>query len=427
MKKKIGVGIIGTGLRGTQVIAPRIVELREEISLEVRALCDRLPLRAAESRDQIKSLYERSGHAPQIKIHDHYQALINDADIDLIIITSPTYCHKDHAIAALESGKHVYLDKPIEVSLQAAKEILDAERKKRNPLIMGFTRRYEASWKKAFELFENDRIGNLKMMQIRSIIPYTRYYHLWHRRNELSGGALNDKSSHHMDVFNWFSQSSATRISAFGGYSGLFPEDPDAPEFCADCSRRCDFNFYQDYQLKELNMPQIPQSYKSGMDEQARLDNCVYKSGADILDHLTAQIFYKNGVMASLMLCIFGPEAPDQETLELIGDGGRIHLTRSTGEIEIYSEQGRIHEVIDVKDDEFSSSHFGADLQLVRELDSFCAGQPPRACAQDGYESLRMIHGIYQSVSQNGTCVNAQDIMDVDMKRFRDQMNKKVA
>lgn len=419
MRQKTGVGIIGTGLRGMQVIAPRIVELQDSISLEIRGLCDRLPDRLAEALDQLKTLYTDKGPCPEIKTYSDYQDLIDDPEIDLIIITTPTHCHKANAIAALESGKHVYLDKPIEVTLEAARKILEAEKRTQNRLIMGFTRRYEASWLKAFEILQSGEIGNLKMMQIRSVIPYTRYYHLWHRRNKYSGGALNDKSSHHMDVFNWFAGSRPLKLNAFGGYSGLFPEKTDTPAFCSECDLECDFNFFKDYQLKELKMSSLPPSYFSGTEEQSRLDNCVYKSGADILDHISAQILYDNGVTASLMLCIFGPEAQDQETLELIGDQGRLVLTRSKGEIIVYSRSGAPAHLIDARNEEFASSHFGADLELVRELDRFCHGARPRAKAQDGYDSLQMIHGIYHSVLKKGESISIDQIRDINLDALR--------
>ena len=99
---------------------------------------------------------------------------------------------------------------------------------------MGFTRRYEQPWIELYNLLKSGVIGDLKMMLIRSVIPYTHYFMTWHRTRALSGGALNDKASHYTDVFNWFAGGHCLQVNAFGGRN-LFEVREDAPEFCAVC------------------------------------------------------------------------------------------------------------------------------------------------------------------------------------------------
>ena len=52
------------------------------------------------------------------------------------------------------------------------------------------------------------------MMQIHSVIPYMRYYQMWHRVSAFSGGALNDKVSHLVDVFNWMNEPAGANRSS---------------------------------------------------------------------------------------------------------------------------------------------------------------------------------------------------------------------
>jgi UDP-N-acetyl-2-amino-2-deoxyglucuronate dehydrogenase len=58
---------------------------------------------------------------------DH-QAALADPEIDAVSICTPSGTHADLAVAALQSGKHVMVEKPIDVSLEAADRILAAER-----------------------------------------------------------------------------------------------------------------------------------------------------------------------------------------------------------------------------------------------------------------------------------------------------------
>jgi predicted dehydrogenase len=201
----IGVGIIGLGVRGLHSIARPMAETFPETKFLITALCDRNPLRMAEAGDFLRPLYGAHGVKFAPRNYTDGRDLIADPAVDLIVITSITDTHRQFAVPALYSGKKVYCDKPLAHNVADAAAIVEAEAAAGNPLIMGFTRRYERTWLKAYELLRADAIGPLAMIQVRNIIPYHRYLTAWWRRREWSGGALNDKGCHLFDVFNWFS------------------------------------------------------------------------------------------------------------------------------------------------------------------------------------------------------------------------------
>jgi len=317
----------------------------------------------------------------------------------------------------LRSGKKVYLDKPIAQNMEDSIAIMQEELQTGNSLIMGFTRRYETPWRKAFSLVQEGEIGQLQMIQVRAIIPYDVYAHTWHRRREWSGGALNDKASHHFDAINWFAQSRAGRLSAFGGQA-VYKPDPAAPVRCSQCTRECHYRVeakpsqnltaqYQDVLAAEGD------SWSQETEEIYRVDNCVYLPGSDIKDHAIVQIAYENGVVASLFWSIFGPHADDQETLELVGSNGRIILKRHTAELDVVRDYGKHHEVIDCKDEAFKTSHFGADLKLIADMRSFFDGENPVVSAEHGFESTRMVMATHQSIDHGGTTIFMKDMPNV--------------
>ncbi len=402
MNKEIGVGIIGAGMRGALVLGERLVDLCPEVDLRLTAICEKNPLRAKEAKEKLSQLYQVQQYEAQIDLHPEYESLIQNPRVHVILITTPTHAHLEPARLALQSGKKVYLDKPIAVSLADSQSILNAENEFQNPLIMGFTRRYENTWQKCFELLKDGLIGDLQMMQIRSLLPYTRYFHLWHRENKKSGGAFNDKCSHHYDVLNWFAQSNWKHLSATGGRSKVIAEDPNAPLRCSECDRpQCPYNLYEDPDLKQFNADFQKAGWMQATDPDEQVDVCVYRPGSDIIDHCISHITYQNGIKASLYFCIFGPSAKDQESFELIGSSGRIFMTRATGEIEVLSNHGKDRILIDARNQDFSSSHFGADLELLREIDRFAKGETPKVKSIDGHRSLEMIHASLQSIHSN--------------------------
>jgi len=251
------------------------------------------------------------------------------------------------------------------------------------------------------------------MMQIRSIVPYDIYFHCWHRERSRSGDAVNDKSSHHFDVFNWFAESRAEVVTGFGGRA-VYLSDPGSPHRCRECSRECPYRVGNQRSLSPDDMVRLTTDDAASDPDMARWDDmCVYYPGADILDHASVQVRYRNGVLASLLYCLFGPRAPDQETLELVGSTGRLILTRHTGDILVLRDHGRQVEHVDCRPGDFKTSHFGADMELVRHLREFCDGAPARVSEREGLEATRMAMAAIRSVDANGRPVRMEEMMDV--------------
>lgn len=417
--KQRNVAVIGAGERGVYVLGARTAEYGRETGLVVRVLCDTNLDRAREAREYLLGLYRRHGVEGDIEVEADFRTAIGRPDIDTVFVTNYTAAHREPTTAALAAGKQVYLDKPMATTLDDAEAIVAAERQARRPVIMGFTRRYESSWRRLVEMLREGAIGSLQAVLLRSVIPYARYLQRWHRDHKRSGGALNDKVSHYFDALNWIVGSPATSISADGGRSDVFAPDPTAPKRCRDCDRICPF--------RALPSPQVPdigtvyrldpdyrkqdvgiftrQSWRTAEAEDARIDNCVYSPDADIIDHALVTIRYQSGVKASLFWTIFGPSAEDEETIELVGSTGRARLTRHTGSIDLIRNYGESHEVIDARGPHFESSHFGADIELLREIRRHADGARPVAGTADGLRSLQMVLATERSIAAGGSPV----------------------
>ena len=406
------VGIIGTGSRGITCIGRQIAEQSKELDITITAFCNRTESRMEIARDELNELAVASGNPPlSIRFHATAQQLIDDPEVDLIVITSPTAAHAEATIPALRSGKKVYLDKPIAHTLEDSIAIRNAEVEAGNPMIMGFTRRYETPWLKLREIVSSGKIGDLKMMLIRAVLPYSFYFQTWHRTRAVSGGALNDKGSHYTDVFNWFvGDAKATQVNAFGGRN-VFIEEEDTPEFCSVCDRDCPYRASEAMPDTQDQMKgAVDHSYETETDPLKRKDNCVYKSGADIFDHASIHYQYNNGVVANIFYNVYGPQADDEETLELVGTKGRIILTRLRGEIDIVTDYGeKSHEVIECKSEDFETSHFGADRKLVQEIAAFGRGEQSTVDGAYGLEATRMILAAMKSIDEGGVTVDLEN------------------
>jgi predicted dehydrogenase len=408
---KIGVGLIGTGRRGYE-LAVCMARLRGQIDLEVRALNNRTPVRMEEARKAISKAYGEHGTVPEMSLHGSYDGLISDPSVGLVMVNTPQYAHRDPAVKALRAGKRVYVDKPLAHTLEDALAIYREQSKTNNAVIVSFTRRFEAPWIKTYELVKQGVIGRIRMIQVRNVIPYHIYFHTWVRRREWSGGPLADKMSHIFDVFNWFSGSRPQKVSAFSGLAVFQPED-NPPERCSVCDRDCPYRVItQEDNPRPDAMVDFDTSRLSETDILKRHDTCVWLPGADIDDHGLVSFEYENGVKASLFWTLFGPDSEDQETLELVGDKGRIILVRHHGTIDIVTDYGKRHETLDERSENFSGTHFGADDQFILALDAFCKGEQPAVTAADGLLASRMVEAAQRSSDNGGKLVMMSDVED---------------
>jgi predicted dehydrogenase len=417
MRQKIGVGLIGTGRRGYE-IAACIARLRDKTDLEIRALNNRTLIRMEDARQGIADIYRQSGRVPPIRLYEKYEDLIADSEVELVIVATPQYVHRDPAVRAMHSGKKVNLDKPLAHNLTDALAICREQEKTKNRIMVSFTRRYENSWLKTYEMVQHGVIGDIKMIQVRNVIPYHIYFHTWHRRLEWSGGALADKMSHMFDVFNWFSGSLPARLTAFGGQAVFIP-NPGAPERCSSCDRQCPYRVAsfddQKPQMEKVRQDSMVEFSRSRLSETElikRHDTCVWYPGADINDHGLVSVEYENGVKAALFWSLFGPDSDDQETLELVGEKGRVILTRHTGTIDIVTDYGKRHEVIDQRETSFAGSHFGADENLILALGKFCRGETPAVTAIEGLLASRMVEAAHRSIRDGGKLIDMNEIED---------------
>ena len=413
--RRIGVGIIGTGRRGFE-LSTCIVDLFKSTNLGVRALCNRTRIRMETAKDELLARYrEQHDVLPEIALYEKYEDLVADENVDLVLVVTPTYAHEAPAIAVLNAGKKVFLDKPMAESLAKAINIRKAEKQNGNPLVLGFTRRFEQKWSDVRDLIKSGVIGDVKMILHRGVVPYSFIFQSYMRKVEWSGGALAEKTGHFFDVVNWYADSKPEKVSAFGGKLVYLP-DENAPRRCGECDRDCP---YRVGEMEEMVRPDNMVDFDTSRSQETELskmhDICVYFPGADSNDHGVVSITYEGGIKASIFWTLFGPDTSDQETIEIVGAKGKILRNRHDGRIDVYSEYGQKHDVLDAKPERFGLSHFGADHRLIEELDKFCKGGAPVVTGSDGLGSMRLVEASHRSINSGGELISMADVPGSDL------------
>ena len=127
--KELRIGVIGAGGRGGLARHAH----KPDQGVRLVAGCDVVP-----------AVLERfkQDYAPDAFVTDDYRQLLARDDVDAVFVTSPDYCHETHAVAALEAGKCVYLEKPMAITIDGCDRILRAAYENGVKLYLGHNMRH---------------------------------------------------------------------------------------------------------------------------------------------------------------------------------------------------------------------------------------------------------------------------------------------
>ncbi len=149
---RITLGFIGVGARAQDVMSD-VLKLQ---GFEVVAICDAY-------KGRIERAVERTGG--RAKVYKDYRELLAAPGIDAVYIGTPDHWHKDHAIAALEAGKDVYIEKPLTYTVPEGLEIIAAVKKSGRILQVGSQNISSPLQVKAREIIASGRLGQITMIR----------------------------------------------------------------------------------------------------------------------------------------------------------------------------------------------------------------------------------------------------------------------
>jgi myo-inositol 2-dehydrogenase/D-chiro-inositol 1-dehydrogenase/scyllo-inositol 2-dehydrogenase (NAD+) len=137
---------------------------------------------------------------------------IEAADFEAVVITAPTFTHANLAIRAANAGKHVFLEKPMAMSLEECDAIIAAAHASGVILQIGFMRRFDPEFTAASERIQGGEIG--QPMMIKSLTHGPGLPPAWARDLKTSNGMLAEVNSHDWDTVRWLMGSDYERVYA---------------------------------------------------------------------------------------------------------------------------------------------------------------------------------------------------------------------
>lgn len=192
--RTLRVGLYGAGF-GERVLLPAI---RKVAGVRVTAVCSRDPLKA-------HRLARAAGAATA---YTDWRRLTQDKNIDALVLALPPASQGRVAAAALKSGKHVFLEKPVSAGLTEARDLLRVAERSRRAHVVDFEFPENPLWDRARRALCAGRIGRLRHIDVRwDIETYACQHGLndtWKTDPAAGGGALNLFASHTLHYLEWF-------------------------------------------------------------------------------------------------------------------------------------------------------------------------------------------------------------------------------
>jgi predicted dehydrogenase len=192
MSKPIGVVIAGTGF-GAKVHIPGLQHYPET---------------------QILGIYHR--HLPKAQAFaaeyaiphssDRLEALLSLPGVEALSIATPPFLHYEMGKLALEAGKHLLLEKPLNLNAQETKHLYYLAQHQGLVVTPDFEFRFIPAWQYTKELLEQDFVGKKRLIKVDWLVPSRanpeRPWN-WYSRQDMGGGILGAVGSHTFDYLSW--------------------------------------------------------------------------------------------------------------------------------------------------------------------------------------------------------------------------------
>ncbi|MFW9972580.1 MAG: inositol 2-dehydrogenase [Candidatus Odinarchaeota archaeon] len=200
MKKTFAVGVIGAG---------RIGKIHIENLL---SKIDNVTLKTVADVNISNDLSEWAEEKGVLKLTSDVYEILNDPEIDIVVICSPTDTHAKFIQEAAKAKKHVFCEKPIDTDIKRIKETISIVKQNDVKLMVGFNRRFDRNFMRCNEAVISGQIGEPHIVKITSrdpAPPPIEYI-------KVSGGIFLDMTIHDWDMARFQARSEVEEVYATG-------------------------------------------------------------------------------------------------------------------------------------------------------------------------------------------------------------------
>ncbi len=365
----VTVALVGAGSRGYEAYGKIIKNM------------DNIKIVAVAEPDETKRtrLAVEHGISKEMQFNTWEELLSKDKLADGVIITTLDRMHVQPAIAAIEKGYYVLLEKPIASTPEKVAQLLSMVGEKKGKVMIGYVLRYTDFFEKIKELIDSKIIGNLIGIKYEENVGFFHFAHSFvrgrFRRADTSSPSILAKSCHDMDILHWLVGARCKEISSFGELTYFKKENKPkgAADKCLECppeiEAKCPYSAKKIYLIDYDGWPISDISSDLSYEGKIRAlrdgpyGRCVYSCDNDVVDHQISDMTFENGVKASFTMTAFTNEITRR--MRIFGSLGEIRGEFKKGEIEVINFASLAKTVYEFNTYLPENGHGGGDVKLL--------------------------------------------------------------
>ncbi len=357
MSSTINAVVIGLGGRGLWM-APQVAK-HEAYSL--RGVCDQV----AETAHRVANTIGNN-----VQAYTDVDTCLRNSACDAVFVCTPDGTHADVVIPALEAGAYVFVEKPLDITLDACRKILDADRKAGGRTSVGFNLRLAPVYVTLRDKIQSGLIGQPLTIEACEFYSGGRtYFRRWNRLRSAGGGLWITKACHDFDILYWMAGTNPVRVAAFSELTHYVPK-PAASLHCRDCALADDCPDAYEHTPYGPELAEAKAAMERATGE--RPDLCLFNSDKDTFDHGTATVQFENGVTASYTVNVVASFT--RREIRVSGTDGCLEGNLGTGSVLFTKRDSNEQQTIDLTA-EGSGGHGGGDDYLLSSFAEFVCGQ----------------------------------------------------
>lgn len=368
--KPVTVIVIGAGNRGWGAYSSYGIKFPEE--LKVVGVAEPIPYR----RERISKAFGIPSENQFVTWEDVFN---KPKFADALFITTPDELHYWPAMAGLNNGYDLLLEKAIAQTWDQCNDILKLAEKKKSIVAVCHVLRYTDYFRKMKEIVQSGQIGDIVSIQHLEPVEHIHMSHSFVRGNwgnsKKSNPMVLSKSCHDTDILRWIIDKPCKRVSSFGSLSLFRKENAPAGSTlrCTDgcmAERECPYSAKKIYLekrewIKHLNLEAVNDQTIMRELKNGPYGRCVYHCDNDVVDHQVTIFEFEGYVTASFSMEAMTSYAGRRT--RIFGTKGDLFGDESTLTInEFASGKQEIWNALEAAKN--SSGHGGGDHGLVHDF-----------------------------------------------------------
>ncbi len=426
MSKQCTVAIAGLGSRGWDTYGLCVRKFPEK--MKITAVADPRAERVALAVEELGT--------ENLQCFRSVEELLEQPRLaDILVVATQDRQHVGHAIAAMEKGYHILLEKPISPELPECREILKVAQRTGRKVMVCHVLRYTPFYNELKRLLDAGTIGEVVCVQH---VENVRYHHHAHsyvrgnwRRSDETSPMIMAKCCHDLDILLWLTGKHCKSVSSFGD-TFLFKAEK-APEGAAmRCMDGCKAKENCPYDAEKIYLTNKGMGVAAGntgwpcniLEPHPTVENitaalkngpygrCVYHCDNNVVDHQVVNMQMEDGTSMQMTMSAF--TAHGGRYTKIMGTHGEINADLHKSQIWVMPYGGEDY-CIDVRKlaKDFDG-HAGGDSRLLEELLDLVSGQAEPSIRytslEDSMESHFMALAAERSRLENGRVVTIGEV-----------------